>query len=196
MEALESELDGGEAREQLTSRLNALSQILGKYSKKLHLEQADQPIRLDVNQLTIVVDTEEGPLPLPNIGSGENWVGYHVAAHLALHEYFLRQRRPVPRFLMLDQPSKAHFQSDRPRDADDSFLDPDRESVRNMFKLFVEYTNSLSGNVQIIVIDHADYDDDWFKDSVVHNWRNGEKLIPSDWLEPGSQASDEEAGEE
>ncbi|WP_075200810.1 DUF3732 domain-containing protein [Leucobacter celer] len=196
VEALESELDGGEAREQLTSRLNALSQILGKYSKKLHLEQADQPIRLDVNQLTIVVDTEEGPLPLPNIGSGENWVGYHVAAHLALHEYFLRQRRPVPRFLMLDQPSKAHFQSDRPRDADDSFLDPDRESVRNMFKLFVEYTNSLSGNVQIIVIDHADYDDDWFKDSVVHNWRNGEKLIPSDWLEPGSQASDEEAGEE
>ena len=183
VEALESELDGGEAREQLTSRLNHLSQMLGKYSGKLNLEQAEQPIRLDVNQLTIVVDTADGPLLLPNIGSGENWVGYHVAAHLALHEYFFRQQRPVPRFLMLDQPSKAHFQSDRPRDANDSFLDPDRESVRNMFKLFVEYTNSLEGQIQVIVIDHADYDDDWFVNSVVHNWRNGEALIPSSWLD-------------
>lgn len=182
VEALEAELDGGEAREQLTSRLNALSTILGKYSKRLNLEQAGSPIRLDINQLTIVVDTEDGPLPLPNIGSGENWVGYHVAAHLALHEFFLMQHRPVPRFLMLDQPSKAHFQSDRPRSTDDEFLDPDRESVRNMFKLFVQYVEELKGQIQVIVIDHADYDDDWFKRSVVYNWRNGKTLIPADWL--------------
>ena len=43
VEALEAELDGGEAREQLTSRLNALSTILGKYSKRLNLEQAGSP---------------------------------------------------------------------------------------------------------------------------------------------------------
>ncbi|GAA2125506.1 hypothetical protein GCM10009802_30990 [Streptomyces synnematoformans] len=24
---------------------------------------------------------------------------------------------------------------------------------------------------------------DWFQESVVHNWRHGEKLIPQDWIE-------------
>jgi hypothetical protein len=41
------------------------------------------------------------------IGSGENWVGYHPAAHLALHKFFTRHDRPVPRVLMLDQPTQV-----------------------------------------------------------------------------------------
>lgn len=196
VEALEAELDGGEAREQLTSRLNALSVLLGNYSRTLNLEQAEMPIRLDVNQLTIVVDTEDGPLPLPNIGSGENWVGYHVAAHLALHEYFLKQERPVPRFLMLDQPSKAHFQSDRPRESDDDYVDPDRESVRNMFKLFADYTGALNGKIQLIVVDHADYEDDWFADSVIYNWRQGRTFIPNTWLFPEADQIPDDATNE
>ncbi|GAA1628576.1 DUF3732 domain-containing protein [Leucobacter chromiireducens] len=196
VEALESELDGGEAREQLTSRLNALSVLLGSYSQRLNLEQADMPIRLDVHQLTIVVDTEDGPLPLPNIGSGENWVGYHVAAHLALHEYFLKQRRPVPRFLMFDQPSKAHFQSDRPRDPNDEYVDPDRESVRNMFKLFADYSDALNGQIQLIVVDHADYEDDWFANSVIYNWRQGRTFIPNTWLSPEAQLLPDDASSE
>ena len=141
--------------------------------------------RSDIHKLTVVVDTETGPLPLRNIGSGENWVGYHVSTHLALHHFFLSQNRPVPRFLMLDQPSKAHFQSDRPTDAAASYVDPDRKAVRNMFKLFADYTNELQGGVQLIVIDHANYTDaTWFTDAVVHDWREGRKLIPSDWLTP------------
>ncbi|MFF1681539.1 DUF3732 domain-containing protein [Streptomyces sp. NPDC058256] len=43
------------------------------------------------------------------MGSAKNWIGYHLVAHLALHTYFLRERRPVPRFLMLDQPTQAFF---------------------------------------------------------------------------------------
>ncbi|NEN07854.1 DUF3732 domain-containing protein [Diaminobutyricibacter tongyongensis] len=188
--ALMSELDGGDAREQLTSRLNALGIYLGDYSRRLHLEQSDRPIRLDVNKLTVVVDSETGPLPLRNIGSGENWVGYHLSAHLALHHFFLKQNRPVPRFLMLDQPSKAHFQSDRPAGADDNYFDPDREAVRNMFKLFADYPDELQGGVQLIVVDHANYTDaKWFTNAVVHNWREGTKLIPADWLTPEQAAA-------
>ncbi|MFG2794015.1 DUF3732 domain-containing protein [Streptomyces sp. NPDC048419] len=33
---------------------------------------------------------------------GENWVGYHLVAHLALRRYFTLHQRPVPRMLLLD----------------------------------------------------------------------------------------------
>jgi hypothetical protein len=185
VDKLGRELNGGSAREQLLSRLNALSVLLSKYAVALSLEQADDPIRLDVEKLTIVVDTSSGPLPLENIGSGENWVGYHVATHLALHEFFMRENRPVPRFLMIDQPSKAHFQSDHPLEGED----PDRKTVRNMFRLFASYAQEHEGEFQLIVVDHANYDDPWFQSAVQHEWRGGRVLVPEDWpllMEPGS----------
>jgi hypothetical protein len=63
---------------------------------------------MDLKHLTVVADTDDGPLSLSQMGSGENWVGYHVAVHLSLHSLFRRRHRPVSRFLMLDQPSQAH----------------------------------------------------------------------------------------
>ena len=43
---------------------------------------------------------------MARMGSGENWVGYHLIAHLALHQWFVQRQRPVPSFLFLDQPVK------------------------------------------------------------------------------------------
>ncbi|KJL20820.1 hypothetical protein RL72_02746 [Microbacterium azadirachtae] len=189
VEKLGRELNGGSTREQLLSRLNSLSMLLGKYALALSLEQAEDPIRLDIDKLTIVVDTSSGPLPLENIGSGENWVGYHVAAHLALHEFFMRENRPVPRFLMIDQPSKAHFQSDLPLEGED----PDRETVRNMFRLFASYAQEHKGDFQLIIIDHANYDDQWFQSAVRHDWRSGRVLVPEDWPLVPDSGSDPEA---
>jgi hypothetical protein len=34
----------------------------------------------------VIADTLNGPVPLFRMGSAENWVGYHVLAHLALHK--------------------------------------------------------------------------------------------------------------
>jgi Protein of unknown function (DUF3732) len=77
------------------------------YASRLQLEHGENSLRLDQKNLTVVADTVYGPLSLPQIGSGENWVGYRVAAHLALHKLFRTLDRPVPAFLMLDQPSQA-----------------------------------------------------------------------------------------
>ncbi|WND40006.1 DUF3732 domain-containing protein (plasmid) [Streptomyces sp. BB1-1-1] len=60
-----------------------------------------------VSRLTVVTDTEQAPAPLFRIGSGENWVGSHVNVHLALHRCSSPQGRPVPRILMLDQPTQV-----------------------------------------------------------------------------------------
>lgn len=178
--SLDIELSSDDVREQITSRLNVIGTYLGEYSRKLETESADRPVRLDINALTIVVDEEFGPVDLTGFGSGANWVGFHIAAHLALHRFFVGQNRPVPRFLMLDQPSQAHFQGDLSASADGKG-DREGERVRAMFKTAADFAAAHAGKMQVIIIDHARYTDEWFTSHVRHDWHDGEKLIPDSW---------------
>jgi hypothetical protein len=91
---LEKILDDDAMESRLDTALNLVGQELTKYAGQLELEHGNNPLRLDRKQLTVVADTVDGPLSLSQIGSGENWVGYHVAAHLALHHLFRRRKRP------------------------------------------------------------------------------------------------------
>jgi hypothetical protein len=106
---LEKVLDDEAMESRLDTALNLVGQDITIYASQLGLEHGHNPLRLDRKQLTVVADTLDGPLSLSQIGSGENWVGYHIAAHLALHKLFRNRERPVPAFLMLDQPSQAHY---------------------------------------------------------------------------------------
>ena len=115
------------------------------------------------------------------MGSGENWVGYHLIAHLALHEWFTKRNRPVPRFLFLDQPSQVYFPAEK--DVDGS-LDPldedDRHAVSRMFRFVFEVVEAISPGFQVIITEHADLNEESFQAAVVGKWR-GEKLVPYDW---------------
>jgi hypothetical protein len=175
--ALEKELDEDEAREQLTSRLVAVGRDMTAYAQQLALEHAEQGVRLDLAKLTVVVDSEAGPIPMHGIGSAANSIGYHLVTHLALHRFFTRQDRPVPRFLMLDQPTQAYYESEEEKR---SGKPSDRTAVLAMFRLMKDVVEELSPEFQIIVSDHADLTEDWFADSVVHNWRE-DKLVPQSW---------------
>lgn len=180
--ALEMELDDDTAREELTSRLLAVGRDMTEYADRLELEHSGASVRLDLARLTVVTDTPSGPAPLFRIGSAANWIGYHLAAHLALHRYFTMQDRPVPRLLLLDQPTQAHYPSDNDRDTGVPADDADRVAVRRMFELMRDVVEELAPNLQLIVCDHANLPEDWFQDAVRHNWRGGVKLIPADWI--------------
>ncbi|MFB6563913.1 DUF3732 domain-containing protein [Streptomyces sp. NPDC056400] len=185
--ALTAELDPNEEREQLTSRLVAISQDMTDWADRLQLEHSGQNVRLDLSRLTIVTDTEQGPAPLFRIGSGENWIGYHVIAHLALHRYFTRQHRPVPRILMLDQPTQVWYRSEVDQASGALEDDTDRAAVTRLFRLLYDVVHELAPDLQIIVSDHANLDEPWFQDSVRHNWRGGRKLIPQTWIDAATQ---------
>jgi Protein of unknown function (DUF3732) len=119
------------------------------------------------------------------IGSGMNWVGYHLTAYLALQRFFIEQRRPVPAFLVLDQPSQAFFPRDRDTGGDlDELTDTDRENTRRLYELTFQVVEQLGGRLQVIALDHADFEDSWFAESVVQRWRGGDALIPQRWLGP------------
>ncbi len=77
----------------------------------LDAERPHDPVELNIDDLTIRVTGESGRADyLWEIGSGANWLSYHVAATLALHELFLEQAAsPVPQMLVYDQPSQVYF---------------------------------------------------------------------------------------
>ncbi len=167
-------------QQKLESCLSNVNRYLSDYAKRIGLEYSDSPLRLDPRALTIVADTPERPIPMSEIGSGENHVGYHIVAHLALHTWFASRHRPVPSFLLLDQLSQAHFSPDAlPQDGvTKEKLDSDRKAVKGLFGLIFDIVESLEGRFQVIITDHPDFSDDVrFQAALCERWRNGLKLV-------------------
>jgi Protein of unknown function (DUF3732) len=168
----------------MESCLSNVNRYLWNYAKQIDLEYSDTPLRLDPRNLTIVADTPERPVPMREIGSGENHVGYHIVAHLALHTWFASRGRPVPSFLLLDQLSQAHFSPDTvPGEGlTQEKIDADRRAVKRLFGLIFDVVTSLDGKFQVIITDHPYFSDDaHFQTALRERWRDGLKLVPEDW---------------
>jgi hypothetical protein len=180
--ALENELSDERVRERLESVTSILGQRMTQWARDLGLEHSKFPLRLDLKNLTIVADTADGPVPMSRMGSGENWVGYHLIAHLALHHWFVERARPVPRFLFLDQPSQVYFPAEKDVDGSMSLVsEDDRLAVSRMFRLVFDAVKEVAPGLQVVVTEHADINDDWYQAAVVERWRGGLKLVPEDW---------------
>lgn len=165
----------------LRSAMDEISDLMTDFARTLKLEGSDNFVRLDPVDLTVVIQQPGGRVPLSRMGSAENWVGYHLVAHLALHRWFCEKGRPVPRFVMFDQSTQAFFPEEVVDAADDE--NADWEAVRRQFTLMRDVVESLDGKLQIIASDHANLQDEWFQEAVIENWRNGVALIPGDWLD-------------
>ena len=191
---LTEELDPEALRSAMNSLLNIVGRRMTELAQALPLEHSEHGVRIDPYRLTIVADTLQGPayMDAGAIGSGMSWVGYHLTAYLALQGYFIDANRPVPRFIVLDQPSQAFFPRDRERGGDLSEMsDTDRDNTRKLYRMMYDVVTQLDGELQIIAFDHADFADDWFQDSIIETWRDGNALIPREWYatEPESQAA-------
>lgn len=67
--------------------------------------------RLNVKDLNISVMSTDGNWhPLAEVGSGSNWVSFHISLMCALQEFFLELPFScVPNFVIFDQPSQVYF---------------------------------------------------------------------------------------
>ncbi|QIY73707.1 DUF3732 domain-containing protein [Streptomyces sp. RLB1-33] len=170
--------------DRLTSFLPLINQEIRKKAQELALEHSSSLIRLDVNRLTVVADTVEGPVPLKDMGSGDNHLGYHVATLLSLHEWFSENDNPVPGVLILDQPSQVYFPPDHV--GEEVLESDDRVLLLNIFKAIHRTLRRLDGKLQVIVMEHADFEDPAFSEHVEHRWRrlDGQALVPAAWIPP------------
>lgn len=180
--SLEEELSDERVQERVDSIISILGQRMTEWARGLELEHSKFPLRLDIKKLTIVADTSDGPVSMERMGSGENWVGYHLIGHLALHEWFIKNSRPVPRILFLDQPSQVYFPPEKDIDGSlESIKDDDRQAIRRMFRLIFETVKALAPDFQIVLTEHADLNESWYQDAVRERWRGGLKLVPEEW---------------
>ena len=100
-----------------------------------------------------------------------------------MHHAFIRHNRPVPRLLVIDQPSQGHYPSEVAKRTGHAESDADELAVRRLYELMDEFTKNNPGKFQVIAVDHADIDRDWFQDAIVDNWRGtGNALVPEEWL--------------
>ena len=183
-------LDGEDEQERLDSIIRRVSGEITRYADRLGVEHVvaedggTNPVTLDIQRLALIIDKPEGPVPSNVVGSGKNWLGFTISTHLALHRHFAGQNRPVPSFLVLDQPTQVFYPGDRDDELQgevERLPDDDRQEVRALFDLMFDTVEKAKGEMQVIILDHAELPNERFQDAVVERWRGGMALVPLDW---------------
>jgi hypothetical protein len=186
VEALQNKIDSIRTRRKKTQEI--IDKKMSALARRMEVEFQEGIASISVEDLSIKVQVDPGSdemTSLAEIGSGANWVCYHLAGILSIHDHLSRNERPVPRTLLIDQPSQAWFPAELrftdqegellPRDVDDT------KRVRDIYWLLREMTSNEQFP-QIIVMDHAKFTDPWFKAMIRYEWRYGEKLVPKHWI--------------
>lgn len=187
---LRREVDARGVQERLDRALQAVNNHAGRLIPKLDVERPNDPLKLDVKELTVRVVGPQREDGLWQIGSGSNWLSYHIATILALQLYFRGMKQSaVPGFVVFDQPSQVYFPrklAARVGEDDDEpqLNDEDVAAVRKAFAVMGEVVAESRGCLQILVFDHAP-ESVWGRLPnvvLVEEWRGGTKLVPESWL--------------
>jgi hypothetical protein len=186
IEDLQERIGSDEADQRLVSVMNNISSPMSSYISALGGEFGEFPARIDLQNLTVVIDRPVRPTHMLRTGGGENHLAYHLAALLSLHRYAVNNHQPLPRFLMIDQPTQVYFPSEAVYrevggSVDRTEKDADLESVRRLFELLHRFTTVDAPGFQIIVTEHANLRDEWFQAALVEEpWTKPPALVPED----------------
>lgn len=178
----------GQVRQKQAAALKIIESYASTIIPNLDAEWPDAPIEFLVDDLTVRVIHPDRSDYLWEIGSGANWLAYHVAVMLALQRFFLTDiGHPVPALIVLDQPSQVYF----PRGFDGEHAselgrtrDQDILAIRSVFEALGAEVMRAKGRLQVIILDHAG-PDVWGEIpgvTLVQEWRGDNKLVPLAWL--------------
>jgi hypothetical protein len=188
VKAIEEKIGLDDQADRLSSVLNGVSANISKYVSALGGEFGAFPTRFDLNRLTLVFDRPDRPIYMNQTGGGENHLSYHLGALLSLHRFAAKGSHPIPRFLMIDQPTQVYFPSETSYKAaggsvEDTEKDADMEAVRKLFQVLYDFVETEVPGFQIIVTEHANLRDQWYQDALVENpWTKPPALVPEDWI--------------
>lgn len=170
--------------------LNQISASIKHYAKIFEAEYCDDDIQLNIENLTLKFVSGNREDFLWEIGSGHNFMSYHISTILAIHEYLitLTNKNKVPTFIIFDQPSQVYFPELKKEELteDEAVL-----KVKRIFKVLSEFKNRTNSKVQTIIIEHAG-ENSWSEYSenvkLIRNWHgdsDDNALIPKQWIDAG-----------
>ena len=191
------------AGQKFQNAVDEISYNIKTYAMFLELESSDRDIHLDMRSelnLSFLYDSEDEDSDrkksdmLSEIGSGSNWMGYHLCTYFGIHKYFFDRNIPhLARFIVIDQPSQVYFPADTYEQA--SVADArgsELNLARMIFQLVDRFMQDTEGRVQVILLEHAD-GKVYGKSAQfspthlieIENWHenNSDWLIPKDWQE-------------
>ena len=201
---LKSQLDEKQVLNIRESILDSITDQMTKWAQELELQYEDHRYRLDINNLTVVASNLRKLVPM-NIMGGGDYLGCHLITLFSLHKHFIEQSKPTPNFLILDQPAQGYFPQsvykemegtpETTKNAMDT-EDTDTAAVSRMFNFLFDVCEKLSPDFQIIILEHANLDDERFPPDLVKKfqeallvegpWTNRRALIPEEWFnKPG-----------
>lgn len=186
VETLQRTISEADIKRKLRNALDQIETITSRLVPQLDAEWPDAPIKLIIEDLTIKVVQGRRDDYLWEIGSGANWLAYHLAITLALQKFFMSEvHHPVPGLLIYDQPSQVYFPKRTVKDdaTPPDWKDEDIDAVRKVFSLLGKEVKAAKGRLQIIVLDHADADvwGDLPGVELAEEWR-GQALVPLEWI--------------
>jgi len=189
---VEAQLDEKSRKRLEIEAHQAVSNLISSYAGAFQAEGACDAPEIDHRELNIKFTRHHDKRKdwLWEIGSGANWMAYHISAFLAVHEYLLvnRSSSPVPTFLVIDQPSQVYFPSGTyGLSKDDARLrDDDLQKTRQIFNVLDLALKRTKGHLQLIVTEHADHLTWGGLESIreVANWHDDDVdyLIPRAWM--------------
>lgn len=190
IEEIRNRIKENEEKTRLENAIFKLSTITAHYIEQLDIDKPNDFVKLDIANLTLrIISQDSRENYLWEIGSGANWMGYHISIMLALHEFFLDLTQShIPTFLFIDQPTQVYFPEKWPNKTDLKNINPDNHSdfvqARKIFKALELGMKRTNNKLQIIIAEHAPILTWEGIDNVnlVEEWRgNNEALIPSNW---------------
>lgn len=159
--------------------LDTISKNMTRWAKELDITDSElYDMQFEVDTIKLFYNANK-ILDYSNLGGGHNMLGIHLILYLALHEHFLKNNRPVPKFIIFDQPSTPYFTQDPKSGTSGYKNDNERQSLIDDYKFIIEKTEQMK-NLQVIITDQAKFNEEWFNDRIVQDW--GEGLIPKEWI--------------
>lgn len=193
LDDLKKQVDERAIEKKIEIAIRSISGNIMRLIPQLDSERPNDPIKVDYKNLTVIISANDGRDDyLWEIGSGSNWLAYHVATILAFQIFFRNmEMSSVPNFIVFDQPSQVYFPQklavkEDYKELDPSLDDEDRIAVEKIFKAMTSAIEMSNKPMQIIVLEHADKSV-WGAIENVHEvceWRGeNKKLIPSEWID-------------
>ena len=174
--------------------LKKISVLISHYVSLLDIDRKDDLVELDIVNLTLKIASANSNRSdyLWEVGSGANWMGYHLSTMFALHEHFLSlPHNFVPSFILIDQPSQVYFPKEVPHTGEEiktfselASTNEDFNQTRKIFESASDCVTRTKGEFQIIIVEHAP-EITWEGISNIHlvgEWRKDKALIPIEWL--------------
>lgn len=144
--------------------IDDISRDITNMLKNILNSEQEVNVYLDINRLLPIENGQQGS------GGTSHKISRQIAVYLALHKYFIEHKRPIPRFLIIDQFSQAN--SGASIDDTQTIV----SILKNIFKI---------EGLQPIILEHIDYSEknQDFREYVIQKWKTKESgLLPSSWI--------------